>query len=166
MVDRTEVAISDNSLSENESVYRRIPDDRNWVKPQPDGTFKISGQAFWERSQRISVDRVLLCQNGPWHMLDSYPGPAGVVSITVEEIHTINDLTHKDKLSGLTQTFEVGVEAIPIINEPGIPDNPAHAEIYTKPKCPRKVFEVCMERLALLANNKWVIEPPSIRNKR
>jgi hypothetical protein len=164
VVDRAEIAMSDNSLSGDESVYRRIPDDRNWVNPQPGGTFKISGQAFWERSQRISVDRVLLCPNGPWHLLESYPGPAGVVSITVEEIHTIDDLTHKDKVSSLIQTFEVDVEAAPIINDPDIPDNPAHAEICTKPKCPKRVFEVFIERLALLANNKWVIEPPSIRN--
>ena len=57
------------------------------------------------------------------------------------------------------------MEPAPIFNDPNLPDNPAHAEICTKPKCPKKVFQTLIERLALLANGKWVIEPPSIKNK-
>jgi len=97
--------------------------------------------------------------------LASYPGPAGVVSIKTGDVRAINGLVYHDKMQGLTQTFRVDVEPAPIFNDSNEPDNPAHAEICTKPQCPKKVFQILIERLALLANGKWVIEPPSIKNK-
>jgi len=106
-----------------------------------------------------------LRENNPQQTLVSYPGPAGVVSIKTGDVRAINGLVYHDKMQGLTQTFRVDVEPTPIFNDSNEPDNPAHAEICTNPKCPRKVFQTLIERLALLANGKWVIEPPSMKNK-
>ena len=155
----------EDSISDDEALYRRIPDDRGFVKQQLDGTFRISSQAFYESGHRISVDRAELRKNNPQHTLASYPGPAGVVSIRTGDVRAITGLEYLDKTQGLTQAFRVDVEPAPIFNDPQVPDNPAHAEICTKPECPKKVFQRLIERLALLVNDKWVIEPPSIKNK-
>lgn len=165
MVDRVRIAMPEDPISDDEALYRRIPDDRGFVKKQLDGTFRISSQAFYEGGHRISVDRADLRENNPQQTLASYPGPAGVVSIKTGDVRAINGLVYHDKMQGLTQTFSVDVEPAPIFNDSNEPDNPAHAEICTKPECPKKVFQALIERLALLANGKWVIEPPSIKNK-
>ena len=154
----------ENPISDDEALYRRIPDDRGFVKKQLDGTFRISSQAFYEGGHRISVDRADLRENNPRQTLASYPGPAGVVSIKTGDVRAINGLVYHNKMQDLTQTFSVDVEPAPIFNDPNEPDNPAHAE-STKPECPKKVFQTLIERLALLANGRWVIEPPSIKNK-
>ncbi len=168
VVDRIKVAMLEDSISDDESLYRRVPDDVRFIKELPGETFRISSQAFYDRSQRISVDRAKLRENNPQQTLASYPGPAGVVSIKTGDVRAIHDLMHHDQTLGLTQKFEVDVEPAPILNDPNEPDNPAHAEICTKPKCPKKVFQILIERLALLVNSKehkWLIEPPSIKNK-
>ncbi len=151
--------MSENFISDDEALYRRIPDDAKYVKRRPDGTVKISSQAFYERYHRISVDRAVLCENDPQRTLASFPGPAGVVSLITGEVRAIQGLDS-------TQNFRVDVEPSPIFDDLDIPDNPAHAEICTKPECPKKVFRSLIEILAIIVNrDKWVIEPPSIKNK-
>ena len=55
MVDRVRIAMPEHPISDDEALYRRIPDDRGFVKKQLDGTFRISSQAFYEGSHRISL---------------------------------------------------------------------------------------------------------------
>lgn len=96
MVDRVRIVVPEDSLSNDEALYRRIPDDRGFVKKQFDGTFKISSQAFYEGGHRISVDRADLRANNPQQTLASYPGPAGVVSIKTGDVRAINGLVYHD----------------------------------------------------------------------
>lgn len=65
-----------------------------------------------------------------------------------------------DKDGNTIQAFAVDVEHVPIINDPELPDNPAHAEIHTHPECPNKtVFRKLCEKLAQLAGERpWEIE--------
>ena len=44
MVDRVRIVMPENTISDDEALYRRIPDDRGFVKKQLDGTFRISSQ--------------------------------------------------------------------------------------------------------------------------
>jgi len=55
VVDWVRIAMPEHPISDDEALYRRIPDDRGFVKKQLDGTFRISSQAFYEGSHRISL---------------------------------------------------------------------------------------------------------------
>lgn len=164
MVDRVGIVMFKDTVSDNEALYRRVPYDRGFVKKEADGTFRISSQAFYEGGHRISVDRADLRENNPHKTLASYPGPAGVISIKAGDVRAIDGLEYNNKAQDSIQTFKVDVEPAPIFNDPVEEDNPSHAEICSKPECPRKVFQRLIERLALLAKDKWVTEPPSIMN--
>src|SRR6266568_7725422 len=126
-------------IADDEVLYRRIPDNKGLLKRLPDGAFKISSQAFYEPSHRPSVDRAKLCENSPKKTSNRYPGPCGIASIVAHGVRAIN-LVHPERDPQPPQAFIVDVEPKPIIDDPGEPDNPAHAEIYTEPMCSRKVF--------------------------
>lgn len=150
--------MSENPITDNEILYRRIRDDMDLYDTLADGTVLFNSQAFAERSWRPSVDRAKLCGNDPRHTLGSFSG--GVTSILTFDVRSINDLVqYRNEIP--VENFEVDVEHVPIIHELNEPDNFAHAEIYTKPPCPNKrVFKRLCEKLALLANaRQWEIKP-------
>jgi len=154
----------ENPITDDEILYRCVPDNKGLLKIQPNGTFKISSQAFHDPNQRPSVDRARLRENDPSRTLGPYSG--GVTSIVTHDVRTIDDLVQYDKDQRPIQDFIVDVEPKPIFDDPNEPDNYAHAEIYTNPLCPRRVFQRLCERLALLANSRpWEIEPPILRDK-
>ncbi len=147
-----------NCITDDEILYRRVPDNKGLLKVQDDGTIKISSQAFYESSYRPSVDRAKLRENDPRRSLGPYAG--GVVSVMAHEVRAIDSLVQYDKNQQPMQVFAVNVEPKPIFDDPNEPDNPAHAEIYIEPECSRRVFQRLCERLALLANNRaWEIAP-------
>lgn len=156
--------MSDNPISDDEVLYRRVPSNiKGLLKIQPDGTVKVSSQAFQEPNRRPSVDRAKIRENDPWKTLGSYTG--GVISIITFDVRSIDILVQYDKNQNPTGPIKVDVKPDPIFDDPIEPDNPAHAEIYTDPICSKNAFQRLCERLALLANNRpWEIEPPSLRN--
>lgn len=83
-----------------------------------------------------------------------------LLSIVARDVRSIDTVVQNDKAGKIIQTFDVNIEHVPILNHPTLPDNPAHAEIYTNPHCPNKsVFRKLAERLAQLANERpWEIE--------
>ena len=159
VVDKVKRVMSEDFISDDEVLYRRVPDDKRLLKRLSNGTIKISSQAFYESGFRPSVDRAKKCENDPWRTANRYTGPCGVTSIIATDVRAINLVQHD-------RSFIVDIEPKPIFNDPNEPDNPAHAEIYTDPMCSRKVFQKLLERLALLANSRsWEIEPPSLKSE-
>jgi hypothetical protein len=153
----------ENSITPDEILYRRILANKGLYEIQPDKRVLFFSQAFAERTFRPSVERAKKCENNPRHTLGPHED-AGVTSLVTRDIQGINDLIQYDS-SGRNriQTYSVDVEYKPIINEPPLPDNDAHSEIYTLPPCSRGVFKRLCERLALLANaRQWEIKPPDL----
>ncbi len=150
--------MSENPITDDEVLYRRVPSNmKGLLKTLPDGTLKVSSQAFLDRNYRPSVDRAKLRNFNPSQTLGPFLG--GVVSVITGDVRSIVDLVQPPL------SMKVDVEPKPIIDDPIEPDNPAHAEIYTNPICSRSAFQRLCERLALLANSRpWEIEPSDPRN--
>jgi hypothetical protein len=146
-------------ITDDEILYRRIPHDKSFLVVQ-DGKLRVSSQAFSDRAFRPSVDRAKLRENDPRHsQLKPSDAVVSLVTRDVRSIDTIVKVSH----DGQPQTFSIDVEHVPIFNDPLAPDNPAHAEIYTRPDCDKNAFRKLKERLAQLANERlWDIEPPPL----
>ena len=145
-------------VANNEILYRRVPCIEGLYMIQADGTVKVSSAAFSDRSFRPSVDRAELCHNDPKET--RHEPLDGVVSVVTRDVRSIDTVVQNDKDGKPIRTFDVDVEPVPILRHPTLPDNPAHAEIYTDPPCTNKsVFRKLAERLAQLANERpWEIE--------
>ena len=145
-------------VTDDEILYRRVPRIEGLYVMQDDKTVRISTAAFSDRAFRPSVDRARLHHHNP-KRIQRDPSD-GVVSIVTLDVRSIDTVVQQDKGQNTLQVFEVDVEHVPILNDPMLSDNPAHAEIYTKPICPnRSVFRKLSERLAQLANDRgWDIE--------
>jgi hypothetical protein len=145
-------------VADAEILYRRIPRVEGLYMIRADGTVKVSSAAFSDRSFRPSVDRAELCHYDP--RITQREPLDGIVSVVTHDVRSINTVVQNDKDGKTIQTFGVDVEYVPILNHPTLPDNLAHAEIYTNPHCPNKsVFRKLAERLAQLANERpWEIE--------
>ena len=150
--------MSDDFVHDDEILYRRINAGRNLYKYRPDGTIEISSQAFYDGASRISVDRAILCNNDPGHLLENFKG--GVVSFVTREVRNIDDLARNDRDGNSVQLFKIDVEPIPV------PNNPAHAEIYAIPAFTdsdsRGAFRRLCRRLVRIAEaRQWEIPPNS-----
>lgn len=158
--------MSEDTIANDEILYRRIRDDMDLYETQADGTVLFNSMAFAERSGRPSVDRAHLCKNGPKHTLGEFSG--GVTSLVAGDVRSMPELVQYDKDQSRVQTFSIDVEPMPIIDEPNEPDNPAHAEIYTNPPCTnRRVLKRFYEQLALLANaRQWALKPSVLKERR
>lgn len=118
-----------------------------------DGTVRITSQAFSDRRYRPSVDRAKLRNYSP--RLCLLAESDGVVSVITHAVRTIDTVVQNDKHGKPMQIFEIDVEAVPIVNDSALPDNPAHAEIYMKPECSdKRVFRKLCERLAQFASER------------
>ncbi len=147
---------------DDEILYRRVPQGKNFYITQANGTVKFSSQAFADRSFRPSVDRAELCHYDPtWTQRDASDGVASVVTRDVRSIDTV---VQNDEKGNLIRVFCANVEHVPIINHAELLDNSAHAEIYLIPSCTNKaVFRKLCERLAQLVGERpWEIEPQDI----
>jgi hypothetical protein len=141
-----------------ETLYRRIRHIEGLYVVQADGTVRVSSAAFSDPLFRPSVDRAKFLHNDP---KKAQRDPSdGVVSIVARNVRSIDTVVQNDKAGKIIQTFDVDIEHVPVLDHPTLPDNPAHAEIYTNPHCPNKsVFRKLAERLAQLANERpWEIE--------
>jgi hypothetical protein len=144
--------MSKTDVKDDEILYRRIQAGRNLKVSLPDGTFRLSSQAFSDPNYRPSVNRAELCNYDPKHT--QMKPTDGVVSLVVHEVRAIDSIVQNDPKGQPIQTYNVDVEHVPE------PENVAHAEIYMKPTTEnRKVFHRLIERLAQLASQRpWEIE--------
>jgi len=145
-------------VADDEILYRRVPRIEGLYVIQNDKTVRVSTAAFSDRAFRPSVDRARLHQHNP-KRIQREPSD-GVVSVVTLDVRSIDTVVQQDKDKNTLQIFTVDVEHVPILNDAVLPDNLAHAEIYTKPPCPnRSIFRKLAERLAQLANERgWDIE--------
>lgn len=113
-------------ITDDEILYRCLFPGMDMYKFRTDGTLEITSQAFADKEdRRASVDRAKLCDNNPRHTLRDPMG--GVVSIVAGEVRSITGLSRNNKAGKSILDFTVEVEHVPL------PENDAHAEIYTKP---------------------------------
>ena len=74
-------------ITDEEILYRRVLADKNYYALQPDGTIRLSSQAFYESGHRPSVDRAKLRDNDPEQTLGQFSG--GVVSLVTSDVRSI-----------------------------------------------------------------------------
>lgn len=146
-------------VNDNETLYRRVPYGKNLYVVQSDSSIRFSSQAFSDPRYRPSVDRAELCHHNPTHT--QLKPSDGVISLVTHDVRSIEGIVQNDQNGNALQSFDVDVEHVPVVNDPVLPDNDAHAEIYTIPVCPNKnIFRKLSEKLALLASKRqWEIEP-------
>jgi hypothetical protein len=126
-------------LLDREKVYRRVLPGS--YKNEPDGTRRLSSQAFSDRSMRPSVDRARLCtpqftQQDPTN---------GVVSVLVSQIRE-NEIWQYD-----SKQRPIGAYRADVIPDP-LPENLAHCVIVLRPdQANDRIFRKLLERLAKVA---------------
>lgn len=153
-------------VADDEILYRRIPRKQPPTYDRSGGSLRVLAQAFSEPAEeegefagqyRLSVDRAKLCGNDPnltRHRDPRYaPASFGVVSMPAGEVRAIPDVAE--------------IIPDPIVNDPDLPDNPAHALIcvfYSSgatDSANKKIFRNVRQELAAMANRRpWEIDPP------
>ncbi len=144
-------------VGEDEVLYRSIMMGRNRYVVHDDGTTTISSSAFLDPGHRPSVDRSHLCKNGA---SDAQKASSdGVTSLVAGGVRAIRDVG-----------YDVDVMPDPIKDHPTLPDNPAHAVIFTKSPSTitrsekDRVFRQLRTALARQATQRgWVIMPEHLR---
>jgi len=156
-------------VKDDELLYRRVP--RNTVQSRyydrEGNRLRVSGQAFSERpisggepfagQYRLSVDRAKLRGFNPELTRQGVPGRGpesfGVVLMPAGEVRAIPGVAD--------------ILPDPILNDPDLSDNPAHALICvvyepTASKTANKNrYREVIEELAAAANRRpWAIDPP------
>src|SRR5581483_4128564 len=118
-------------VADDEILYRRVPQGKNFYIIQANGTVKFSSQAFADRSFRPSVDRAELCHYDP--MWTQKEASDGVASVVTRDVRSIDTVVQNDEKGNPIRVFCADVEHAPIINHAELLDNFAHAEIYLIP---------------------------------
>ncbi len=146
------MSISKTPVMNEEVLYRCVRHGRKLKVKQPDGTFKLSSQAFADPYNRPSVYRAALCNNDPSQA--QIESKDGVVSVVTHDVRLTDSVVQRDPKGRIIHKFNVDVEHVPE------PENYSHAEIYIDPASQsRGVILRLMERLAYLANQRlWEIE--------
>jgi hypothetical protein len=128
-------------VADYEALYRALPNDLRFLPADGQGRRRISSMAFNDVRRRPSVDRAVLCTNGPADTRGRFGGGCGVLSLAAWEVRAIT-ATH-----GRTgQVHGVDVEPVPA------PGNPAHAEILGRPPFDTdRLFDRIKQALARIA---------------
>lgn len=142
------------SVGDDEVLFRSVSVKHSQCKRDEAGRWKLSSQAFADRTQKPSVDRAILCNSDPFFTQKSPKD--GVVSVVAVEVRGIKGVTQNDTNGNVVMTH-----AFDVIPNPIIPDNPAHALIVSTPDYSKpRVFKKLLERLRYIADRRgWMIEP-------
>ena len=144
----------DATVADNETLFRSVRDLPQNFPTQPDGTRRVSSQAFTDRQMRPSVDRAAL-HGDPG--ASQFAPDNGVLQLTAAQVRAIRE-TQNDAVGRPVSEYVADVEPVPLS------ENPAHAEIYGVPPFDNKsVFRRVCEQLAQVSD--WVILPGSLRAK-
>lgn len=131
-------------VDDDETLYRSIVPEL-W-KQKNDGEFYLSSQAFADRNRRPSVDRAKLCGYDPGYT--RFRPSDLVCGLIAEDVRAISTVVKHDRKGVPLVRHNIDVEPVPL------PDDPAHAEIYTVPEISGgRLFERLLEKLAYLA--RW-----------
>jgi hypothetical protein len=147
--------MADERVDDDEVLYRRVPHRPNHFRHE-NGRIRVTSQAFSDRRFRPSVDRATLCGNDPTStQTDPTDAVASLITFQVRGIDTVEQ---RDERGEVVIRHAIDVEPNPIRNDPVLPDNPAHAEIYAIPEMRNeRTFRRLREALAMLA--EWQIPP-------
>lgn len=140
------------TVKDDEILYRRVQAGKKLKVRQPDGTFRVSSQAFRDPNYRPSVNRAELCDYNPSKV--QFEPTDGVVSLVTRDVRAIDSVILYGQNRYPIQSYNIDVEHMPEQN------NFAHAEIYMSPATNSQgVFRRLQERLAQLASQReWEIE--------
>lgn len=160
----TPVEVAPPPVENDEKLYRSVRVDRTTFKPEA-GTWRVSSQAFADRSRRVSMHRHSLCPNPPHSAPPRVPDKVSgllidaLVRFTASEIREI-DITHPEG-SSIRYLCDVEPDTAPTPN--GTPQHISHCVITSSPVFPEKPdtpFRKLKERLARLADSReWAIPP-------
>jgi hypothetical protein len=148
-------------VTDDELLYRCIFCGLNKYYSIEQSGLKLSSQAFTDRNQAPSVDRVKLCGNDPKYTQKN--SDDGIVSLVAGQVRAIDSIVQKDSKGNPLFVYKIDVHPRPTAN------NPAHAQIEPSPDYASKgTFRKVAEKLAWLAtervkNQGWEIEPCELR---
>lgn len=144
------------TVDDDELLYRRI---RSIVAGQTcfrveNGRVVFTVAAFLDRHKKPSVDRAKLQGFEPHRSRQSIDD--GIVELIAVRIRAIGIVHQRDSAGRVVSEHVVDVVPAPIENQP------AHAEVITRPAIGGKAFERLKEALARLATEAgWRVEPGS-----
>ncbi|MHB8645308.1 MAG: hypothetical protein ACYDAR_05925 [Thermomicrobiales bacterium] len=146
-------------VADTEILYRRVQYGRGHYIVNTDGTVTISPEAFADRERMPSVDRAEIRLNNP--ALTQIGATDGVLTLITLGVRRIG-------LSGTNPpvTYRIDVIPDPIMDDPDIPDNDAHAKIRATPAPGNSTFKKLKHALAHLAEsstNMWALKPPDVK---
>lgn len=142
------------TVLDDETLYRSVPIGHNLYRTDPDGRWRLSSQAFNDRTKEPSVDRAALCDNDPTR--SQFRSTDGVVKVYAKEVRSISGISGSGgETAGHTVIYDIDVVPVPL------PENPAHAVIKPSPAYKSgSVFKRVLEALAGHATRHgWVIPP-------
>jgi hypothetical protein len=137
------------TLTDSELVYRRVLPDHNHWSVTPDGEFRISSSAFYDKVEEPSVDRALICaKHGGTAHTQQQPSN-GVLELPVKKVRAISS-------SKFPLSVDVKSDPCPAAD----PTNAAHCLIVHQSElATRAPGKRVREGLALVA--KWKRMPGS-----
>lgn len=147
--------MTEDRVADDEVLYRRVPHRPGHFLDE-NGRVRVTSQAFSDRRFRPSVDRAKLCGHDPSHTRAA-PTDA-VASLVARQVRGIDTVEQRNEKGEVILRHSIDVEPRPIRDDPVLPDNPAHAEIFAVPEFQNeRTFRKLRESLALLA--EWQIPP-------
>lgn len=142
------------TVLDDETLYRSVPIGQNLYRTDPDGRWRLSSQAFNDRTREPSVDRATLCGDDPTR--SQFRSTDGVVKVYAKEVRSISGISGSGGgAARRTVTYDIDVVPAPLA------ENPAHAVIKPSPAYKSgSVFKRVLEALAGHATKHgWVIPP-------
>ena len=143
-------------VEDDELLYRSVP---NGCFTIADGALRLTSTAFNDPTQKPSVDRAKLCGANPAYTKKKPTD--GVVSLTTLSVRQIADVVQNDKHGNPKLVYAIDAIPDPVMDDPVLPDNLAHAIIMVNPDFESgNVFRKLKESLARIASQGgWLIEP-------
>ena len=140
---------SEDRVADCEMLYRVVFDED--ISRGENGAVVVGSQAFRDRYNRPSVDRAHLRNFNPRLARDTFGEDRGVIVIFAHEVRAISPLDAYDPKGNPIEGPQIDVEPKPV-NEPDLPLNPAHAEIFGTPAIKKdNLFKRLNVRLSRIA---------------
>lgn len=128
-------------VTDNEVLYRAVLNEPRFFPKDSQGGHRISSMAFNDAGRRPSVDRAVLCPNGPADTRQRFRSDSRILSVITGDVRQLTTVH-----GGTGQAYTVDVEPIPL------DENPAHAEIFGRPPFDTdKIFDRIKQALSRIA---------------
>lgn len=146
--------MTDDLVRNEEILYRSIR--REFATKDSDGVWRFTSEAFRDPERKPSVDRARLQGHRP---VASRRGPTdGVARLVTEDVRSINGVIERTE-DRQEIPYRIDVIPDPILHDPELPDNPAHAKIVGDRPINNAAFKKLKQILSQLALS---VVPPVI----